>query len=195
MKSLIRDGEVAAAAQALVDCKFDILAVEPFLTGATAHAKPIPTDEKFSGFTFGYNRPRLANRVHDIVTAVAYAKQNMKAKKVYLVGFGEAGPWTLLAAALCGDNVTRTAVDLNGFRFEQVKTSQDDMMLPGALKYGGLPAFAALCAPGEILVHNTKGCGSLAVLADAYKAADAEKKLERHEEKLSNDDVIKWLLR
>ena len=38
------------------------------------------------------------------------------------------------------------------------------MMLPGALKYGGLPALAALAAPGELYVHNHHGtgCGPLA---------------------------------
>ena len=31
------------------------------------------------------------------------------------------------------------------------------MMLPGAVKYGGLPAFLALCAPGEVLRPQPQG--------------------------------------
>jgi dienelactone hydrolase len=184
--------KLATAAEKIVESQ-QILVVEPLLTGDSADVKPTTVDPNFSGFTFGYNRPLLANRVHDIVTAIAFAKQ--QARKVYVMGFDEAGPWALLAAALCGDNVTRTAVDFRGFRFEQVTSSKDPMMLPGALKYGGLPGLGALCAPNELLVHNTKGCGSLTALADAYKAAGAEKALEPHEEKLGADDVVKWLLR
>ena len=30
------------------------------------------------------------------------------------------------------------------------------MMLPGALKYGGMEAFARLCTPGQLIIHNQK---------------------------------------
>src|SRR5205085_2723157 len=81
-------------------------------------------------------------------------------KKVDLVGFESAGPWVLLARPLCGDAVARTAADVNGFRFDKVRRVDDEMMLPGELKYGGLPALAALTAPGELLMHNQRGTGS-----------------------------------
>jgi len=61
------------------------------------------------------------------------------------VGLSKAGPWALLARALAGKAVDRTFADLDWFRFGDVTTTADPMMLPGALKYGGLPAFAALC--------------------------------------------------
>ena len=63
--------------------------------------------------TFGYNRPLLANRVHDILTAVAMAKRHEKTKTVHLVGLDKAGPWVLLARGLCGDAVARTAADID----------------------------------------------------------------------------------
>ena len=44
--------------------------------------------------------------------------------------------------------------------YEQVLSRKDDMMLPGALKYGGLTALTALCAPGELYLHNTRGTGA-----------------------------------
>jgi hypothetical protein len=155
----------------------------------------MPVDETFSGLTFGYNPPLLANRVYDIVTAVAYARQSMKAKNVYLVGFRSAGSWAVLASALCGNNVTRTAADLDQFRFEKVTSSKDEMMLPGALKYGGIPAFLALCAPREVLAHNSNGCGSFTTTNAAYKATGAEKAFDLHGEKLEAGEIIQWLLR
>jgi dienelactone hydrolase len=194
-KSVMNGEELTAAAQQIVDGKAALLAIDTLLTGETATAKPPAVDDTFSAYTFGYNRPLLSNRVHDIVTAVAYAKQHLNAKKVYLVGFDRAGPWTVLAAALCGDAVARTAADFDGFRFEKVTTSKDEMMLPGALKYGGLPAFASLSAPNELLAFRTQGCGSLDLLRNSFRVAGAQKNLKVEEGKLEPKQIVDWLMR
>jgi hypothetical protein len=151
-------------------------------------------DSKFAGYTFGYNRPLLANRVHDILTAVAYAKGLKGVKKVHLVGVGKAGPWVLMACALCGDAVDRCAVDVDGFRFDKVRKTNDEMVLPGALKYGGLPAFAALCAPHDLLLYNHKGTGMGQWVKPAYEAAKASDHYKSEGESLEADKLMDWLL-
>jgi hypothetical protein len=139
-------------------------------TGEFGDVKPA-VNKDYAGYTFGYNRPLLAQRVHDILTAIALVKSYDKTKSIHLVGFGKAGPWVVLARGLCGDAVERTAADLNGFRFEQVKDFDHEMMLPGALKYGGLLTLAGTIAPHELYLHNAKGTGSAAHLQAAYQAA------------------------
>jgi dienelactone hydrolase len=168
--SLLEDGKLSAAARRLLDCQAAILALDVFGTGEFPHLEQGVVGRNYAGFTFGYNRPLLANRVHDILTAVAVARAFDETRMVHLAGFGQAGPWALLARGLCGGAVTRTVVDANQFRFENVKTANDPMMLPGAIKYGGLPAFAGLCAPGELYVHN---CAAVMddALKNAYRAA------------------------
>jgi dienelactone hydrolase len=190
-------GEVILnAARKLIDDNSALCIVEPFRTDAAARAaKAPPVNKTFAGYTFGYNRPVVAERVHDILTAVAWAKKQKGVKSVDLVGCLEAGPWVALARGLCGDTVRRTAADLNGFRFEQVKDMNDAMMLPGALKYGGLMALSALSAPHELLVYNTKGCGPATYLTAAYEAAGASDKLQRREETMEPAAVVDWLLR
>jgi dienelactone hydrolase len=199
VSSLWRDGKengpLVPAAQALLDKKAAILAVDVFRTGAPAATPRPPVDPKFAGYTFGYNRPLLAERVHDILTAVAYARFAPKFKQVHLVGFDRAGPWVILARGLCGDAVARTAADMNHFRFDSVKTTDDEMMLPGALKYGGLGALAALAAPGELYLHNHRHTQSGRWLDPAYQAAGALQKVRRHSEQASAEDVAAWLLR
>jgi hypothetical protein len=69
------------------------------------------------------------------------------------------------------------------------------MMLPGALKYGGLPALAGLAAPAELYIHNHPGTDSGPWLKAAYTAAKAEDHIQRVSEKQSTDKVIDWLLR
>jgi dienelactone hydrolase len=191
--SLVRDGKLVSAAQQILDKKAAILAVDVFLTGEFQGAKAPAVDQKYAGFTFGYNRSLLANRVHDILTAVAYAKGQQATKKVDLIGLEEAGPWVLLARPLCGDVVERTAADCHQFRFDKVTSVNDEMMLPGALKYGGLPAFAALCAPHPLFVHNDQGTGSGQCLKAAYELAK-EGTLRRLSEKASAEQVADWVV-
>ena len=180
-------------AQSILDRKAAILAIDVFGTGELA-AKPAVNDN-YAGFTFGYNRPLVAERVHDILTAVAVAKCHPQVRTIHLIGWESAGPWVVLARALAGDAVTRTAADLNGFRFDNIKSNADPMMLPGAVKYGGLAAFAALCAPGELLLHNHRGTGTGQLLPEAFRAAGAEGKLRREPLRLPGVKVVEWVLR
>jgi len=194
-KSLFSDGKLVPAARKLLDGKAAILAVDVLGTGELKFDKPPAVDKNYAGFTFGYNRPLLAQRVHDILTAVAFAKGYDKAKAVHLVGWEKAGPWAALARGLCGDAVARTAVDYDDFRFEKVRTTTDEMMLPGALKYGGLPALTALAVPGELFVHNQKGTGFGKWVKPVYAAAGVGDKLQHLGEKAEADQVVGWLLR
>jgi dienelactone hydrolase len=192
--SLFQDGKLVRAAKQILDRKGAILAVDVFGTGELTPDKSLAVKAQYAGYTFGYNRTLLAQRVHDILTALAFAKGHEKTKTVHLVGFEKAGPWVLLARGLCGDAVTRTAADFNGFRFEQVRTTADEMMQPGALKYGGLPALAALAAPAELYVHNHQGTGAGSWLKTVYESAGAKEKLHRSPDKTAEEKVVEWLL-
>jgi hypothetical protein len=178
----------------MLNRKQRVLSVDVMGSPAFPVKLPPDVDARYAGYTFGYNRTLLANRVHDILTAVAYARQLPGTREVHLVGTGAAGPWVVLARGLCGDAVARTAADLHGFRFEQVKETNDEMMLPGALKYGGLPAFAALSAPGELFLHNTDGAGLGDLVQRAYQAAGQPNRLRTEAKQVSAEKVIDWLL-
>ncbi len=193
--SLFEDGKLVPAAQKILAAKAVVFAPDVFLSGQEGHGRTYPVNKSYAGYTYGYNRPVLSQRVSDVLTTVAEARVRWDTDKVHLVGFEEAGPWVLLARGLCGDGVKRTAADIHGFRFEKVRTTSDEMMLPGALKYGGLPALTALAAPGELFLHNHRGTGMGGWVKPAYKAAGAEKKLHTSGEKVGSDKVIEWLVR
>ncbi len=196
--SLFQGGKLVPAAQRLIDGKAAIFAPDVLLAGEFGGAKLQPVAkpwEGYAGYYYGYNRPLLAQRVHDILTAVAAVKRHEKTEKVDLVGFDKAGPWVLLARGLCGDAVARTAADVDGFRFEKVDTLYNETMLPGALKYGGLPALTALAAPGELYLHNHRGTGMGQWVEAAYKAAQATDHLQRSPERVEPEKVAEWLVR
>ena len=195
--SLWEGGKWTAAVRQTLDRKAAILAPDVLGTGElSAAAKPV-VDAKFAGFTFGYNRPLLANRVHDVLTAVAYARQLEGAKKVYLAGLDEAGPWVVLARALCGDAVAETAADLHEFSFTQVKATDDEMMLPGALKYGDLPAFVALCAPGQLHIYRPAKTSRAAWgwAKEVYRAAGGFYFLQYSGYRPTPEDMLSGLIR
>jgi hypothetical protein len=58
----------------------------------------------------------------------------------------EFAPPALIACAIAGDAVERAAIDLGGFDFDRVRGAGDLLMLlPGALKYGGVHGLLPLC--------------------------------------------------
>ena len=54
--------------------------------------------------------------------------------------------------AVGGSAVTSLSVDTQGFRFGSITDIRDVNLLPGAVKYGDLPALLALCAPAALTV-------------------------------------------
>jgi len=159
-KGLLVDesGKFIAPVKKILDAKYAVLAGDLYGTGEfVAEGKSAsdlrPVDKNFSAFTLGYNRAVLAERVHDILTLVAFAKVR-ESKFVHQVAFGGAGHWGLLAKGLAGEAILRSAIDLNGFDFDQVKATSDENYLPGALKYGGIMTFASLCRVGETALYK-----------------------------------------
>jgi dienelactone hydrolase len=141
----------------LLDRGDAVIAPEVFLTGQSqrpsATTRPvIKGEEKFAGYRYGYNRTLLADRAHDLLTVIAYAKSRSP-KQIALVGMGRAGIWTLLARDLV-DDVHTAVIDLAKFDFDQVTRADDEMFLPGALKHGGVMSFAALCEDGRTVLFN-----------------------------------------
>jgi pimeloyl-ACP methyl ester carboxylesterase len=193
--SLFADNRAIPALKTLTAAGFAVVASDVLGTGENAFPKPPSVDKNFAGYTYGYNRSLLANRVHDALTLIAFGRSMLKAKTIHLVGWAEMGVVAVMARALANDVVSRTAADLNQFRFENIKEIADPMMLPGAVKYGGLPAFLALCAPGEVFAHNHRGTSSGKLPRAAYEAAGAADNLTRASEKVDDDKVLAWLMK
>jgi dienelactone hydrolase len=149
------DGRTPSAAlRALFATNRAVLVPDVFLTGEAAAAAPhVKNDEVYAGFNYGYNRSVLANRAYDLLTLVAFAKTT-GASEIELVGVGRAGVWALLARALAGSAIARASIDLNAFDFDRVTRLDDEMLLPGALKYGGVMGIAAACADGKTTLFN-----------------------------------------
>lgn len=159
-----------------------LLAVDPLLTGEhldeRGEPKRLPRDERrhagYPGYTFGYDRPLLAWRVHDLLTAVAFARGLEGVKSVRLLGVDGAGTWALLARALARDAIDVAVVDWSE-RLDAPESLDDPDLLPGALRFGGLDAFAALSAPEPLYLFEVDEVPP--ILDAAYRAAGARSAL------------------
>jgi dienelactone hydrolase len=192
--SLFENGQVAPAVKALLGQKIAVMAPDVLMTGEqTGSARAI--DKRYAGYTFGYNRPLIAEQVRDVVTAVALAKYFVNAERVYIIGWDKMGPAAIMARAVCGPLVARCAADMAHSRFDTIERTDDPRLLPGALKYGGLAAFAALNAPGEIYSHNHAGTSSGKIMKAAYDAAGAANRSKRQPQQATPEQVVEWLAR
>lgn len=125
---------------------------------------------RYLGYTLGYNHPLFSQRVHDVLTLVAYARAMEPAgHNVTLVGTAGAGHWVAAAAAQAGGAVHRIAVDTEGFRFAQLRTFDHPDFLPGGAKYHDLPGMLALCASQPLWLAGEKEVPQ--VVKAAYHAA------------------------
>jgi hypothetical protein len=202
------DGSVRAALQRLLEGGVQIVGLDLLDQGEfLANGKPLtetgvvkePKNAVNSAaYTFGYNRPLFAERVHDILTAASYFRGDDKPWGVVdLVGLNGAGHWVAAAKAMAGDAVDRVVVDTGGFRFVDVPAANHPDFLPGAAKYFDLPGLLALCAPGEIWLSDVSAEDSPTVALAAYTSAGAAKKIEWPEGGGSTpeDAAVTWLLR
>ena len=139
----------------------DLLYQGEFLTDrARLEKAPLVADPLvgFAGYTFGYNYPLFSQRVRDIMTMISFVRNyEAKPERVHLAGFGSsAGTLAAAARAFAGDQIDRAALDTRGFRFATLTEFNHPDFLPGAVKYGDVPALLALAAPGRVVAGGRK---------------------------------------
>ena len=193
------DGELVEAARALLTQGAAILAADlfqqgDFLDGTTGHKQRIVENgREAAAYTFAYNHTLFAHRVHDVMTLIAHAHgfEPETPERVHILANGKTAPIAAAARALSGDMVDRCALITNGFRFNEIRSYRDPGFLPGAVKYGDLPALLALNSPQALRVAD-ESAETCAVSISAYRAVkegDAILFSKESEPK----DVAEWL--
>ena len=175
------DGQPSSDAQGILRRNTAIICADLYLTGEFGQVAAAQNHgyekQKYAGFQYAYNRGILANQVHDLLSEIAYAKGWKGTAEIGLVGCAKSGVPAYLATAIAGDAIRRSAIDLDQFDFDQVTDGLDAKMLPGALKYGGIRGFAALCSGHSMFlsgIHVEKSddrCAGIQIMADSAPTA------------------------
>jgi hypothetical protein len=150
-------------------------------------ARKVNNPREAAAYTFGYNHTLFAQRTHDLLSVVQYARKQMPgSQRLDLVGADGAGSWAAAARAVAGSAIDWAAIDTAGFRFVNVADIYAPDFLPGGAKYGDLPGALALAAPGRLWlagegeesaslvkkIYQTTGSTANLTLAPAGKPAD-----------------------
>jgi hypothetical protein len=134
-------GEPRKHIQKLLDAGVTVVGVDLLNQGdslADRETEPqtaIKHPRNFAGFTYGYNYPLFAKRVHDVLSTIAAVRDRQADDKIHLIGGDVASAWAM-AAVNQAPNSIHTLIVGDRFRFSDLKSIDDPHLLPGAVKYG-----------------------------------------------------------
>lgn len=193
-------GKPIAPIAKLLKAGFAVGSVDLYLTGEfTEDGKPVSqmpvvaNPREFAGYTLGYNHPLFSQRVHDVLSiASSTIYHDHKPESVHLVGVNGAGPIVAAAVATAKEGLASAAVDTKGYRFGSITEIRDVNLLPGAVKYGDVPALLALCASTKLAVAS-ETAETIPVTTSAFKAAGTNLTFLPAES--SESAIVDWLLK
>ncbi|HEY1068443.1 MAG TPA: hypothetical protein VGE52_20130, partial [Pirellulales bacterium] len=176
-------GEPIPAVKKLLDAGTSVVAADLFGQGEFLSEGDALTEQRqgvnsfgYAGFTYGYNRALLAQRVADVLSLISYVQHHEeKSDRIDLIGLGAAGPWAAAARAIAGDSIGRAVVDTAGYRFASITKPSDVQFLPGIVKYGDFPGLIAAGAPHATLLLGEAKTPELA--ETVYRAAGVAERL------------------
>ena len=137
-----------------------VVGVDLFLQGEflpdgqpVTKTRRVKNPREAAAYTFGYNYSLFAQRVQDVLTALAWLRSpEVVAKHVALVGLAGAGHWAAAARAVAAPAIDASVIDTGGFRFGGVNDLQSPDFLPGGAKYLDLPGMLAVASPARRLL-------------------------------------------
>jgi len=134
-----------------------IFLIEPFGLRKETEART-RLNNRFVGYTWGYNRPLVAERARDIQTALAWMYSKGPRPKIH--ARGKAAVPAALALAASPGKTQFASLDFQGFRFEDLKDLKDERFLPGAARWGGLGSLLARGLPRNKVLKGLEGTGA-----------------------------------
>ena len=194
--------QLKPAVQKLLNSGVTVISADLFFQGeflpegqTVSRSRKVSNEREVAAYTFGYNRTLFAQRVHDLLTVIRWARTQVHGlKRLDLVGLNGAGAWVAVAKAQAGSSVDGLAVDTGGFRFAKVSDIYDVNFLPGGAKYGDLPGILALGAPGKLFLAG-EGTEPPGLIKRMYEVASATQNYTlAPEDKPKDEAVVEWLL-
>ncbi|MGH9848532.1 MAG: alpha/beta hydrolase family protein [Blastocatellia bacterium] len=151
--------------------------------------RKIPDNIKF--FTT-YNRTNEANRVQDILTAIAFLKSRHPGARLSVVGAGQAGLWALLARGLA-PAIDRMIVDAAEFDSASDETFVKSLPIPGIRRAGDFATAVTIAPLNPLLIHNTGNKFRAGRIEAVYKALGKAENFRAQTAKLGDSELAAWL--
>lgn len=199
---LFAEGSLKPAVAKLVDQGTTVVGVDLLNQGEfLPEGKTLETNRQvdghreFAGYTYGYNPSLLGHRVGDVASLVTLIRNHdRKPSHVSLVSLSpKMAPVAAASSAFVRGQLDSVAIDTHGFRFNDLTDYLDGSFIPGAVKFGDLPAMLAMASPTKLLVFGEKE--KPATASNVYTAegkGEAMKPSNATGEKVV-DEVLGWL--
>ncbi len=176
----------------LVKADYTVLSLKLFPGG-----RQIPEKVKF--FTT-YNRTDEANRVQDILTAIALLKHTLMAylgnegqkTSLSVVAQGNAGLLALLARGLA-PAIDRMVVDAAQFDSSSDEAFIKSMPIPGLRRAGDFTTAVTVAPLTPLLIHNAGNKFNAEKIDAVYKALGKAENFKSQPAKLSDAELVTWL--
>ena len=139
-----------------------------------------------------YNRTTAALRVQDIVTALHCFTDRGDVSAVNLIGIGEAGLWSLLAAGFA--NVKNVIADAAEFDLRNNLDGDaaflETLPIPSIRQVGDFRTAGTLIAPRRLIIHNTGDVFDTAWIAEVYRDIGASQHLLVEKDMLTDEEIV-----
>ena len=156
--------------------------------------RSLPGEEAFADWTYCYNLPVFAHRVHDVLAVLAWVKLESPKDGIDVVGLRGAGHWVAGAVAQSSGTVDRVAIDTAGFRFADVNDVYHVDFQPGAAKYNDLPGLLSLIAPTKTWLAG-EGKQAPQLVLNVYRTTGKPDRLTTFARPSGTSSAaMKWLL-
>jgi dienelactone hydrolase len=164
-----------------------VAAIDAFNTGRAAVGRD--TSDRF--FTT-YNRTDDANRVQDVLTALAWLRKQPGVRRVSLAGLGRAGLWSLLVAGLA-PGLESVVADADRFPTADDEAYLARLGVPLFRKAGGFETALLLAVGTRLFVHDTGGVFETGRVRESAWRAAAGGRIRVERERAADADVVAWL--
>lgn len=178
----------------------DLLHQSELLDGETPvrRQRSLPGEQGFGGWTYCYNLPLFAHRVHDILAVIEMVRQEDESQAIDIIGLGEAGPLVAAALVQCqkidGTVIDRAVIDTGGFRFAQLTDVYDARFLPGAVKYGDIPGLLSLVNSNNLWLAG-ESLAADSIVKSAWRSRENPDRLTVYQGRHTERDALQWLLK
>ena len=197
------NGSLKADVKKLLDAGVTVVGVDLLFQGEflqdgqqPVRTRRVKNPREFAGYTFGYNPALFAQRTHDVLTVLRYARTHEnRPERLDIIALDGVGPIAIAARAVANGAVTRLAAGTSGFRFGKVLDLHDVGFLPGGAKYDDLPGMLAVASPAEtwLVGEDDK---TVKVAKEAYARLSKTESLRLHAGAAAEQDAaaVAWLL-
>ena len=184
----VETGEPLSLITDLLSADRKVLLIDVFGTGEHSDYE---RSEDTNYFTT-YNRTTAALRVQDIVTALHCFTGRGDVSEVNLIGIGEAGLWSLLAAGFADvKNVIVDAAEFDlRYDIDGDPVFLETLPIPNIRQVGDFRTAGTLIAPRPLIIHNIGEAFDTAWISEVYGNIGASQHLLVEKDRLSDTEIV-----